>query len=52
MNQPLEQARKDGFADAWPVRLCSGDLQVPPCSQLVVIRDLRGVEVAARQLRR
>ena len=52
VNQPLEQARKDGFADAWPVRLCSGDLQVPPCSQLVVIRDLRGVEVAARQLRR
>lgn len=52
VNQPLEQARKDGFADAWPVRLCSDDLQVPPCSQLVVIRDLRGVEVAARQLRR
>lgn len=35
MDKPLEQARRDGFPDAWPVRLCSGDLKVPPCSQIV-----------------
>lgn len=36
VDQPLEQARVDGFPDAWPVRLCEGDLDVPPCGQLVV----------------
>ncbi|NKB48572.1 MAG: hypothetical protein GKS02_04305 [Alphaproteobacteria bacterium] len=36
VDQPLEQAQADGFPDAWPVRLCSGDLDVPPCGQLVV----------------
>jgi hypothetical protein len=36
VDQPLEQARIDGFSDAWPVRLCEGDLDVPPCGQLVV----------------
>jgi hypothetical protein len=36
VDQPLEQARIDGFPDAWPVRLCEGDLDAPPCGQLVV----------------
>jgi hypothetical protein len=36
VDKPLEQARLDGFSDAWPVRLCSGALDVPPCGQFVV----------------
>lgn len=36
VDQPVERARSEGFADAWPVRLCSSDLVVPPCGQLVV----------------
>ena len=36
VDRPLEQARNDGFSDAWPVRLCWGGLEVPPCGQFVV----------------
>jgi hypothetical protein len=36
VDQPVEQARHDGFPDAWPVRLCATDLGVPPCGYYVV----------------
>lgn len=52
LKRPVEQARNDGFPDAWPVRLCAVDLGQPPCGQIVV--SARGVyiEVAANHPRR
>ncbi|MDH3737901.1 MAG: SPOR domain-containing protein [Alphaproteobacteria bacterium] len=47
VDQPLEQARLNGFPDAWPVRLCSGDLEVPPCSELVADRTAYELELAS-----
>lgn len=36
VDQPLEQARLEGFSDAWPVRLCAGDQPSAQCGHLVV----------------
>jgi hypothetical protein len=36
VDQPVEQARNDGFSDAWPVRLCANDLESPPCGHFVI----------------
>ena len=36
LDQPVEQARNDGFSDAWPVRLCTDDLGSPPCGHFVI----------------
>ena len=36
VDQPLEQARLEGFPDAWPVRLCAGDPPSAQCGHLVV----------------
>lgn len=52
LERPVEQARSNGFPDAWPVRLCSADLGQPPCGHLVVSQGGVFVEVAANQPRR
>lgn len=52
LEQPVEQARSNGFPDAWPVRLCAADLGQPPCGQVVVSGRGVFVEVAANQPRR
>lgn len=35
LDRPIEQARRDGFPDAWPVRLCA-DLGAPPCDVVMI----------------
>lgn len=52
VDRPVEQARNNGFPDAWPVRLCAVDLGQPPCGHLVVSRAGVFIEVAANQPRR
>jgi len=52
VERPVEQARNDGFPDAWPVRLCSDNLGKPPCGHLVVSQGGVYVEIAANQPRR
>lgn len=36
VDQPIEQARRDGIKDAWPVRLCAADGLISPCGHVVV----------------
>lgn len=36
VNRPVEKARRNGFSDAWPVRLCSDELAVPSCADFDV----------------
>lgn len=52
VERPVEQARNDGFPDAWPVRLCSDDLGQPPCGHLVVSQGGVFIEVAENKPRR
>lgn len=48
LDRPVEQARRDGFQDAWPVRLCADDLGQPPCGHFVVSNEGVYVEMASR----
>jgi hypothetical protein len=48
LDRPVEQARREGFPDAWPVRLCAGDLNQPPCGHLVVSNGGVYVEMASK----
>ncbi len=48
----VEQARSDGFPDAWRVRLCSDDRGQPPCGQFVVSQGGVYIEVVKNQPRR
>lgn len=48
IDQPVEQARDHGYADAWPLRLCAADRSRPPCGHLVVNRAGVYLELAAR----
>jgi hypothetical protein len=52
VDRPVEQARSDGFSDAWPVRLCAADLGQPPCGHLVVSQRGVYIEIAENQPRR
>lgn len=52
VDRPVEQARNDGFPDAWPVRLCVADLAQPPCGHMVVSGAGVFIEVAANPPRR
>ena len=47
VDQPIEQARGDGFSDAWPVRLCATDLGTPPCGHFVISQAGVYIEMAA-----
>ncbi len=49
LERPVEQARSDGFSDAWPVRLCAADLAQPPCGHMVVSRAGVFIELAANR---
>ncbi len=47
LDQPVTQARGDGYSDAWPVRLCATDLTDPPCGHFVISQAGVYIEMAA-----
>ncbi len=49
LDQPVEQARNDGYSDAWPVQLCADDLGSPPCGHFVVSQAGVYLETDANQ---
>ena len=47
LDQPVAQARGDGYSDAWPVRLCASDLTDPPCGHFVISNAGVYIEMAS-----